>query len=87
MARRNLDQLRLDYEDFLRQRGLEQWPPEHPVLVRFKSKQCATLVDVRPWVEQERKQARTSVDNQGTTRTLSPQTTSVSVCESIEFEG
>ena len=30
VARASLEELRLDYEDFLRQRGLEQWPPEHP---------------------------------------------------------
>src|SRR5512142_547573 len=27
VARASLEELRLDYEDFLRQRGLAQWPP------------------------------------------------------------
>ena len=30
IARGSLEELRLDYEDFLRQRELPQWPPEHP---------------------------------------------------------
>jgi len=36
VARASLEELRLDYEDFLRQRGLEEWPPEHPSLKRFR---------------------------------------------------
>ncbi|MBL7222852.1 MAG: four helix bundle protein [Candidatus Brocadiae bacterium] len=30
VARASLEELLLDYEDFLRQRGLEQWPKDHP---------------------------------------------------------
>src|SRR5579859_3156149 len=41
VARASLEELRLDYEDYLRQRGLAQWPPEHPALMRFKAKRCA----------------------------------------------
>jgi four helix bundle suffix protein len=53
VARTSLEELRLDYEDFLRQRGLEAWPPNHPALQRFKAKRCSTLEEVRTWVEQE----------------------------------
>ena len=53
VARASLEELRLDYEDFLRQRGLPQFEPEHPTLQRFKAKRCATLDDVRAWVEEE----------------------------------
>jgi four helix bundle suffix protein len=60
VARASLEELRLDYEDFLRQRGLALWPPEHPALMRFKARRCATLEHVRAWVEEERK--RTSTD-------------------------
>lgn len=68
VARASLEELRLDYEDFLRQRGLEMWPPEHPVLKRFKAKRCATLEDVRLWVEEERRKATlTDTDRQGPT--------------------
>jgi len=35
VARASLEELRLDYEDFLRQRGLEQWQPGHPALMRY----------------------------------------------------
>ncbi len=32
VARASLEELRLDCEDFLRQRGLQLWPPEHSAL-------------------------------------------------------
>ena len=66
VARASLEELRLDYEDYLRQRGLVQWPPEHPALMRFKAKRCATLADVQVWVEEERLgQTRTNTNKQG----------------------
>jgi len=65
VARASLEELRLDYEDFLRQRELPLWEPQHPALERFKKKRCATLDDVRAWVEEERK----NTDGKGLTRT------------------
>ena len=66
MARASLEELRLDYEDYLRQRGLAQWPPEHPALMRFKAKRCATLEQVRAWVQDERSGlTRTDTDKHG----------------------
>jgi four helix bundle suffix protein len=58
VARASLEELRLDYEDFLRQRGLPQWPPDHPALLRFKAKRCTTVEEVRVWVEEEHGRAR-----------------------------
>ena len=70
VARASLEELRLDYQDFLRQRGLEEWAPEHPALMRFKAKRCATLEQVRAWVEQERReQTLTNTDKQGRRKT------------------
>jgi len=67
VARASLEELRLDYEDYLRQRGLAQWAPEHPALMRFKARRCATLEAVRAWVAEERNRARTSTDSHGRT--------------------
>jgi len=53
VARASLEELRLDYEDFLRQRELPQWPPEHPALTRFKGPRCACMGDVQDWVRTE----------------------------------
>ena len=65
VARASLEELKLDYEDFLRQRGLELWPPNHPALMRFKAKRCATLDEVSAWVKEERIRTRTNTDEQG----------------------
>lgn len=64
VARASLEELRLDYEDFLRQRGYEMWEPNHPALKRFKARRCSTLEEVRGWVEEERRLAQ-----QGTAQT------------------
>jgi four helix bundle suffix protein len=53
VARASLEELRLDYEDFLRQRGLELYPPSHPALMRFKALRAATLEEVRRWAAEE----------------------------------
>jgi four helix bundle suffix protein len=53
VARASLEELRLDYEDFLRQRGLDKWTPEHPALRRFRARRCGTLEEVRAWITDE----------------------------------
>ena len=62
VARASLEELRLDYEDFLRHRGMELWAPEHPALRRFKARRCSSLDEVRRWVEDEKGRAQTNTD-------------------------
>jgi four helix bundle suffix protein len=70
VARASLEELRLDYEDYLRQHGLAHWPPEHPALARFKARRCATLEEVRAWVQAERRgRTPTDTDKQGRAET------------------
>lgn len=54
VARASLEELRLDYEDFLRQRDLPMFPPQHAVLLRFKRAQPKTLRAFVDWVARER---------------------------------
>ena len=65
VARASLEELRLDYEDFLRQRDLPAWPPDHPALVRFKARRCASVDEVRAWAEEEHGRSRTDMDDHG----------------------
>ena len=53
MARASLEELRLDYEDKLRQHGLPLWTADHPALKRFRASRCRTVDDVRRWVTSE----------------------------------
>jgi four helix bundle suffix protein len=66
VARASLEELRLDYEDFLRQRDLQLWPPGHLALMRFKAKRCASLTEFKEWVKEEMGRR---TDERGHTRT------------------
>lgn len=72
VARASLEELRLDYEDFLRQRGLPLLAPDHPALVRFKARRCATVEEVRAWVADELGRARTDRDEHRNSRMSVP---------------
>ena len=49
VARASLEELRLDYEDYLRQRGLAQWPREDPRRAALIAARPATADDVAAW--------------------------------------
>jgi four helix bundle suffix protein len=69
--------------DFLRQRGLEIYPPNHPALLRFKAQRCATLEQVRAWVAAEHGRARTGTDKHGRSGAGKPVKVSGSPCASV----
>jgi four helix bundle suffix protein len=50
VARASLEELKLDYEDFLRQRGLFVWPREHPLRQRLIDRRCRTADEVAAWI-------------------------------------
>jgi four helix bundle suffix protein len=59
VARASLEELRLDYEDFLRQRGLQIWDRNDPRRQRLIDCRCTTADQVVQWVREEReKQVR-----------------------------
>lgn len=49
VARASLEELRLDYEDYLRQRGLPQWPREDSRRAALIAARPATADDVAAW--------------------------------------
>ncbi|AQQ71623.1 four helix bundle suffix domain protein [Limihaloglobus sulfuriphilus] len=55
VARASLEELRLDYEDFLRQRCLPQLLPDEPAMMRFKKLRCNSLEQFRGWVDKEKR--------------------------------
>ena len=50
VARASLEELKLDYEDFLRQRGLVQWRLENPLRQALIDRRCQTADEVAAWV-------------------------------------
>ncbi len=52
VARASLEELRLDYEDFLRQRGLARWPTDDPRRAALVARRCRTADEVARWVKE-----------------------------------
>ncbi len=50
VARASLEELKLDYEDFLRQRGLAQWQRDNPLRQELIDRRCKTADEVAAWV-------------------------------------
>jgi four helix bundle suffix protein len=53
VARASLEELRLDYEDFLRQRGLPIWMRDDHRRQSLIDRRCATADEVAAWVQEE----------------------------------
>jgi four helix bundle suffix protein len=49
----SLEELRLDYEDFLRQRGLPLWDREDPRRAELIARRCATADAVAQWAKEK----------------------------------
>jgi four helix bundle suffix protein len=58
VARASLEELRLDYEDFLRQRGLPVWEREDLRRQSLIDRRCATADEVAQWVKEEHERGR-----------------------------
>ena len=58
IARASLEELRLDYEDFLRQRGLPIWVRDDPRRQALINRRCANLDEVATWVREEKDRGR-----------------------------
>jgi four helix bundle suffix protein len=52
VARASLEELRLDYEDFLRHRSLPLWDRDDPRRKRLIDRRCASADDVARWARQ-----------------------------------
>jgi len=52
VARASLEELRLDYEDFLRQRGLRQWTREDTRRAELVARRCTTADEVANWLRE-----------------------------------
>ena len=76
VARASLEELRLDYEDFLRQRGLPQLVPNDSAMLRFKKLRCSTLDQVVEWVHQEHARSWPAIEARAK---VNADTTSVSI--------
>ena len=65
VAKASLAELRLDYEDFLRQRGLRLWPEDDPRRKALVARRCATADEVAAWVAETAKLGRDGLNGPG----------------------
>lgn len=86
VARASLEELKLDYEDFLRQHRLAMLKPNHPALLRFKERKPRTADELAAWVgEETRRGERGLSDGHGKTRTgAEGSPASSGPCESVK---
>lgn len=77
VAKASLAELRLDYEDFLRQRGLRLWTENDPRRKALVARRCATADEVAAWVLET---AKNGQDGQN-----GPDTPSIESMQSILF--
>ena len=57
VARASLEELRLDYEDFLRQHRLRMWPDDDPRRTALVAKRCQSADEVAAWMRGMRDEA------------------------------
>jgi len=89
VARASLEELRLDYEDFLRQKGLPLWAREDPRRADLIARRPATADAVAEWVkEQKAENGRHGLHGQknGQPEKSTKSTTSMSSTQSIFHE-
>lgn len=68
VARASLEELRLDYEDFLRQRSLPLWPQDEPLRQALINRRCRTADDVAAWIIEVCAQSTTSMPSTQSTQ-------------------
>ena len=59
-ARASLVELRLDYQDFLRQHELPEWDKNHPALLDFKQRRVSDMTGFRAWMQSVRENMPTT---------------------------
>jgi len=64
VARASLEELRLDYEDFLRQRNLPQWESHDPRRQSLVDWRCKTVEQVAAWIRQQWEEGRSGLSGQ-----------------------
>ncbi|MBI5184625.1 MAG: four helix bundle protein [Nitrospinae bacterium] len=65
VARASIEELRLDYEDFLRQRNLPLWGREDPRRQDLINRRCSTADEVALWVKEIHDRGRHGRSGQG----------------------
>lgn len=61
VARASLEELKLDYEDYLRQHDLQLWSKDEPLRKQLVAQRCTTATEVAHWITSIRNQYITNM--------------------------
>jgi four helix bundle suffix protein len=75
VARASLEELRLDYEDFLRHRGLPQWGREDPRRADLINRRCHSVDEVAKWIKEVHEKVNNKDQSTGSTKSTYPEIT------------
>lgn len=81
VARASLEELRLDYEDFLRHRGLPRWAATDPRRQNLVDRRCRTVGEVAAWVREMHESGQGAPGGNRTPSTASASSTSPTYAE------
>ena len=87
VARASLEELRLDYEDFLRQRGLPQWKRDDPRREELIARRPATADAVAQWAKDVRNGRGGQYGQSGQSKSTGSTTSTVSTYPEIAANG
>jgi four helix bundle suffix protein len=73
VARASLEELRLDYEDFLRQRNLPLWPQDEPLRQALINRRCRTADEIAAWIVEACTQSTKSMPSTPSTKSTQSQ--------------
>ena len=62
VARASLEELHLDYEDYLRQHGVSLWSKEHPLAQEFIKQRISSMEDFRTFVQNAKLHPSSSIE-------------------------
>ena len=75
VARASLEELRLDYEDFLRHRGLSQWGREDPRRAELLNRRCSSVEEVAKWIKEVHERVNNKGQSTGSIKSTYPEIT------------
>jgi len=84
VARASLEELKLDYEDFLRQRGLAQWPPDHPLRAELIRRRFQTSTGVVKWVHEVHQRSTGSTSSMSSIAANTIRTLTIVACSLLD---
>jgi len=84
VARASLEELKLDYQHFLRQRGLSEWSRNHPLRTELIRKRFQTAAEVAQWVYEVHQRSTESTTSMSSIAANAIRTLTIVACSLLD---